>query len=440
VTKSEKSLKNQLKTVGRLPKFFALLGVSSLILPVFSYAATAATVNPSVTLAARAQSFSEARAARVLTEAKLPVTAFAAKIDANGALRISTHYSALLATRHHRAPTTTTVRAVTTTTVAPTTSTTVVVAPTTSTTVAPSTTTTVAPTTTTTVAPTTTSTTVAPSTTTTVAPTTTTTVVRATTTTIARATTTTTVRRSTTVAPSTTTTVANNAATAGTPLPVGAPSGTWNLAFDSEFNGTSLDTTQWSTGWFGSGITKGVNSAETECMDPSQVAVSGGALNITAIAKPETCGGVTQPYASGIVTTNGLFNFTYGFMEARIWLPGTTSVSDWPAFWADGQNWPTTGEIDVMEGLGGQAQAHFHYAAGALGPLSATGTVTGGWHTFAADWESGSITYYYDGINIGTFTSGVTSAPMYLILNLATSTNVVTPATMKVDYVRVWQH
>ena len=439
MTKSEKSLKNQLKTVGRLPKFFALLGVSSLILPVFSYAATAATVNPSVTLAARAQSFSEARAARVLTEAKLPVTAFAAKIDANGALRISTHYSALLATRHHRAPTTTTVRAVTTTTVAPT-PTTVVVVPTTSTTVAPSTTMTVAPTPTTTAAPITT-TTVAPTTTTTVAPTTTTTVPRATTTTIARATTTT-VRRSTTVAPSTTTTVANNAATAGSPLPVGAPAGTWNLAFDSEFNGTSLDTTQWSTGWFGSGVTKGVNSLETECMDPAQVSVSNGALNLAAIAKPESCGGATQPYTSGMVTTNGLFNFTYGYMEARIWLPGSTSVVDWPAFWADGQNWPTTGEIDVMEGLGGPVQAHFHYTGGSLGPLTGVGNFTGGWHTFAADWEPGSVTFYYDGVSIGSFTSGITSAPMYLILDMAISgaSPAVAPATMKVDYVRVWQH
>ena len=360
MTKSEKSLRNQLKTVGRLPKFFALLGVSSLILPVFSYAATAATVNPSVTLAARAQGFSEARAARVLTEAKLPVTAFAAKIDANGALRISTHYSALLATRHHRAPTTTTVRAVTTTT----------------------------------------------------------------------------------VAPSTTTTVANDAATGGSPLPVGAPAGNWNLAFDSEFNGTSLDTTQWSTGWFGSGVTKGVNSLETECMDPAQVSVSNGALNLAAIAKPESCGGATQPYTSGMVTTNGLFNFTYGYMEARIWLPGSTSVVDWPAFWADGQNWPTTGEIDVMEGLGGPVQAHFHYTGGSLGPLTGVGNFTGGWHTFAADWEPGSVTFYYDGVSIGSFTSGITSAPMYLILDMAISgaSPAVAPATMKVDYVRVWQH
>jgi beta-glucanase (GH16 family) len=73
-----------------------------------------------------------------------------------------------------------------------------------------------------------------------------------------------------------------------------------------------------------------------------------------------------------------------------------------------------------------------------------SGTFTGGWHTFAADWEPGSITFYYDGVLIGNETSGITAAPMYLVLNLSVSSglgsSIVVPATMKVDYVRVWQH
>ncbi|MBW4077365.1 MAG: glycoside hydrolase family 16 protein, partial [Acidobacteria bacterium] len=234
----------------------------------------------------------------------------------------------------------------------------------------------------------------------------------------------------------TTTTTAGSSS----PLPVGTVAGPWNLIFDSEFNGTSLNPSKWSTGWFGSGITKGVNNNETECMDPAQVNVANGALSLTAIAKSETCGGVTQPYTSGMVTTNGLFSFTYGYMEARIWLPGTTSVADWPAFWADGQNWPTDGENDVVEGLAGQAQAHFHNTAGAQGPISGAGNFAGGWHTFAADWEPGSVTYYYDGAKIGRITSGITSQPMYLILDLAVYQSFFTPGSMHVDYVRVWQH
>jgi len=198
MTKSEKSLKNQLKSVGRFPKFLALVGVSSLILPVFSYGATAATVRPSATLSSRAQDFTAASGARVVTSSKIHVAGIASRVGADGALHISSHYSALLGLhrRHSGSTTTTTVVKVTTTTSAPTTSTTVVASPTTSTTVPP--TTTVVPTTSTTLAPTTTTTVRA--TTTTLAPVTTTTV-RVTTTTVAPVTT-------TTVRPTTTTTVA----------------------------------------------------------------------------------------------------------------------------------------------------------------------------------------------------------------------------------------
>ena len=276
-----------------------------------------------------------------------------------------------------------------------------------------------------------TTTTVAPATTTTAAPVATTTAAPVATTTVAPVTTT------TAVAPVTTTTGGGSAL-----QPVGAAPGTWNLNFDSEFNGTSLNGSQWSTGWFGSGITKGINSAETECMDPAQVSVSNGELDLTSIQKSETCGGVTQPYTSGMVTTHGLYNFTYGYAEARIWMPGSgSSISEWPAFWTDGQSWPTDGENDIVEGLGGQAQAHFHDASGTDGPLTGKGAFTGGWHTFGADWEPGSVTYYYDGVKIGTFTNGITGAPMYIIIDLAVAGGAGVPsATMRVDYVRVWQH
>jgi beta-glucanase (GH16 family) len=69
-----------------------------------------------------------------------------------------------------------------------------------------------------------------------------------------------------------------------------------------------------------------------------------------------------------------------------------------------------------------------------------SGTYTDGWHTFAANWEPGIITYYYDGVDIGSVTSGITSAPMFLVLDYDAEISGQAPATMKVDYVRVWQH
>jgi len=228
----------------------------------------------------------------------------------------------------------------------------------------------------------------------------------------------------------------------GVPGPPGDPS-SWHTIFDDEFNGTSLDTSKWSTGWYGSGITAPVNAEELQCYDPNQVSVAGGELDLNLVAKTESCGGQTRSYASGLVSTSGKFSYTYGYLEARVWLPGGSAVTDWPAVWTDGQSWPTDGELDAVEGLGGQACWHFHDPLGAFGGCSQT-TMTGGWHTFGADWEPGSVTYYYDGLAVGTVTQGITGAPMYVILDLAADNAnggaLQAPATMRVDYVRIWQH
>jgi Glycosyl hydrolases family 16 len=237
---------------------------------------------------------------------------------------------------------------------------------------------------------------------------------------------------------------------AGPLMPAGVP-GNWKLVFDDEFNGASLDTSKWSTGWLSSGITGPVNHKESECYDPSQVAVGGGSVNLTLIAKSESCGINDPEYATGLINTAGKFTYTYGLLEARVWLPAANGapnkVANWPAVWTDGQNWPYDGEDDVAEGLTGQVCAHFHSAAetSGVGPGGGSGCLGGayaeGWHTFAANWQPGSVTYYYDGVDIGSVTRGVTSAPMFIVLSYdAGNAYPKAPATMKVDYVRVWQH
>lgn len=234
--------------------------------------------------------------------------------------------------------------------------------------------------------------------------------------------------------------------TASTPQPVGDP-GSWKLKFDDEFTGSSVNQANWNRNWFGAASTSSTapvdRNAELECYDPKQATVTGGALRITAVKR--SCDG--YEYASDLLNTNGHFQFTFGFLEARIYLPRSRNggVANWPAFWADGQNWPATGENDVMEGFGGPVRWHFHWGTVAH-PEEVGGGPPGGysgWHTFGADWEPGSITYYYDGVDVGRVSSNVTSAPMYLILDYALTNiwaKVQIPSTMSVDYVRVWQH
>ncbi|MFE1439903.1 family 16 glycosylhydrolase [Streptomyces sp. NPDC058739] len=228
-------------------------------------------------------------------------------------------------------------------------------------------------------------------------------------------------------------------------MPVGI-AGTWRQVFSDEFNGTSLDGSKWHPNWFGCStcVTKPINSAEGSAYSPSQVSVSDGSLRLKLIEKPTTVDGKTYPYLSGMVNSNGKAQFTYGAFEARIHTPSSgTKMANWPSFWTDGQNWPEDGEMDILEGLGGSACYHFHSTAGGPGGC-APGTYSGGWHTFGAEWEKGSVTYYYDGKQVGRITTGITSAPMYLILNNGinpdhSATNLA-PADMVVDYVRVWQH
>jgi beta-glucanase (GH16 family) len=224
--------------------------------------------------------------------------------------------------------------------------------------------------------------------------------------------------------------------------PVGIP-GNWNLQFDDEFSGSTLDTSKWSTGWQGAGTTGPVNPSELDCMSPNQVSVTGGELTLNAVSSIIFCGNKVEPYASGMVTTTGKYQFTYGAVEARIWMPGSGStIDDWPSFWTAGQSEPAAGQIDIVEGLAGQACAHYHVSAypSGLGTCVA-GSFTGGWHTYAVDWEPGSLVYYYDGKVIWTDTTSIAGAPQYLALDMAMpGTNYRAPASMRVDYVRVWSY
>lgn len=212
----------------------------------------------------------------------------------------------------------------------------------------------------------------------------------------------------------------------GSPLPLGGVAGPWHLLFDDEFSSDSLDTSLWTPYWFSDGSV----SNETTMLS-SNVSVSNGTLNLTL-----------GDSSGALVSTNGKFQFTYGYVEARIDLPAAGSqIANWPAFWTDGQSWPTDGEMDVMEGLGGSACYHFHSDAG--GPGGCAAGEYSGWHTYGAYWQPGSVTYYYDGKDVGTITDGITAQPMYLILENSGGSyggSSQRPAVMRVDYVRVWQH
>ncbi|GGF86787.1 hypothetical protein GCM10010912_35080 [Paenibacillus albidus] len=232
----------------------------------------------------------------------------------------------------------------------------------------------------------------------------------------------------------------------------------WNLAWSDEFDGTSLNTSNWtaeigtgSGGWGNNELQYYTNRAQN-------LQVTGG--NLVIKAQKEAYGGMN--YTSARIKTQGLKSFTYGKVEARIKLPSGQGI--WPAFWMLGTNittvdWPKSGEIDVMERVNNNpfVNGTVHWDAGGHADY---GQISGNldfsqYHVYSIEWDANYIKWFVDGnqynafyIENGTGNTEEFQKPFFLLLNLAVggnwpgSPNDATPfpAQMLVDYVRVYQN
>jgi beta-glucanase (GH16 family) len=244
------------------------------------------------------------------------------------------------------------------------------------------------------------------------------------------------------------------------------------LLFDDEFNGDKLNLKSWYRCFEWANQDTGCGYGPPYNLEwylPKNISVSGGFLNLTAkrhrISKD-------FPYTAGIIESGGLncqppncnppkklspgFTFKYGYMEMRSKFPPGHGM--WPAFWLlpiDG-SWPP--EIDAIEWQGGTptidyATIHWRDKHGHLqqdGTAYDTGVnLSAAYHTYGVDWQANSVTWYFDGTAIKTFTKSavIPHKPMYVIVNLAVggwisfpNKHTHFPATMQVAYVRVWNH
>lgn len=228
------------------------------------------------------------------------------------------------------------------------------------------------------------------------------------------------------------------------------------VLFRDDFEAGALDATKWQPNWLGpndQAVTPPINGHEIACYDPAMVDVAGRDAHGYLRLRAETHDtvdyhGSRYAYRSGCVTTRRSFTCVPPVdLEARLWLAGTDRIDNWPAFWADGTGqWPHTGELDVVEGISGKAEYHFHSVttgAGGTGALKPRAGQHGEWHKFVAKWRADHVDFEYDDVHVGTLSAGITTAPMYLILNLALSPSisppVVAPSEMRVAYVQVSQ-
>jgi beta-glucanase (GH16 family) len=243
----------------------------------------------------------------------------------------------------------------------------------------------------------------------------------------------------------------------------------WNIIWDDEFNGNSINTNIWS---FEIGNNGGWGNQEDEfyTSDSQNAYETNGLLHIAALRQ----GNGTFQYTSARMKTENSFSTTYGLIVWRAALPAGTGM--WPALWMLGTNftsagWPACGEVDVVEENGtltNQVQSSLHFGDSSDNDVTETAiydlppaNCATNFHTYMLEWQYGSISFFVDGNVFETQNSWSSpdapypapfNSPFFLIMNLAVggtyvglpTTNqinagTVFPAQMLVDYVRVYQ-
>jgi hypothetical protein len=227
--------------------------------------------------------------------------------------------------------------------------------------------------------------------------------------------------------------------------PAGGP---WDLAFHDEFEDGTLEARKWSTRYPRAGALccSNPDNGEAQWYLPRNVVEQNGELQLVARREPSN----GFPYSSGLIQSKSAFNFTYGYAEARMWLPRGSGL--WPAFWTwpTNERWPP--EIDVVEFYGDNRRnvyLTYHAPTGSDESIITRTDWTAGWHTFAIDWRPGSITWYIDGKQVKARRSqDVADIPLYLIANLAVANgsrapaptaSTPSPSRLRIDWIRVWK-
>jgi beta-glucanase (GH16 family) len=246
------------------------------------------------------------------------------------------------------------------------------------------------------------------------------------------------------------------------PATVDVDGATYQLVWSDEFDGSALNTANWSPE-IGTG-TDGWGNQEVQFYTdrPENLRVTDGNLVIEAVK--ENYEG--SPWTSARIKTQEKRSFKYGKIEFRAKLP--SGVGPWPAAWMLGTNistvgWPQCGEIDVMEwrGTGDDANTVGHalhsparHGGNPVQPAERSPVTNPSteFHTYAVVWTSNNMTFSVDGVDMATLTppegdADVFRKEFFLLLNLAMGgvynggaiDPALTNATYEVDYVRVYQ-
>ncbi|GLX67774.1 carbohydrate binding domain-containing protein [Paenibacillus glycanilyticus] len=249
----------------------------------------------------------------------------------------------------------------------------------------------------------------------------------------------------------------------------------WKLVWNDEFNASSLDSSKWTVQ--DTGV---VYNNELEYYNPDNAVIEkDGDRSVLSIkAKKEEHKG--SQYTSAKLITKEKGDWTYGKVVVRAKLPVQQGM--WPAIWllptdeAHYGGWPASGEIDLMELIGGanknRAYGTLHYDSvqpdGSHGSDQSSYVLPEGksfaddYHDFQLEWLPGVIRFYVDGELYHEVRDWKTKGPgqpeyytypapfdrpFYLILNLAVGgdwpgapNSDFAADQMNVDFVRVYEY
>jgi len=236
----------------------------------------------------------------------------------------------------------------------------------------------------------------------------------------------------------------------------------YSLVWSDEFDNNVLDASTWVHD-LGDGCPNVCGWGNNEVIWYQQQNATVADDFLTIEAKEEMVNGYN--HTSSRIKTQGNQSFQYGRIDIRAKLPYSQGL--WPALWMLGDNitslgWPSCGEIDIMELIGGgindsvtHGTGHWdnngHNFVGGSYTLN-SGIFANQFHVFSIIWDATEIQWYVDD-NL-FYTLDITAPemsefhnPFFFIFNVSVGGNwpgypdatSIFPQTMQVDYVRVFQ-
>ncbi|MDV2996075.1 MAG: Endo-1,3-1,4-beta-glycanase ExsH [Chroococcidiopsis sp. SAG 2025] len=233
----------------------------------------------------------------------------------------------------------------------------------------------------------------------------------------------------------------------------------WQVVFEDEFNGTSLDLLKWDTCyWWHSGRGCANHGAqEIQWFLPEEVLVQNGILQIRTQKRIWNAYNATFQYTSGMISSHQRYAFQYGFVEIRAKVPKGRGF--WPTMWlaAEDRNWPP--EVNIAEFVGSDMKSVLmvlHYINDRGKPKYSSLSwgnnfdFSEDYHVYAVLWEPNAIIWYVDGVERMRYTNSenIPQKPMYILTTLAIGpiwTNKLPddstpfPSYFDIDYIKVWQ-